>query len=202
MKNKIIPSIAGLVVVLALGTARAADTTYHFGTSSQRTNITFESQTGFETVLGSTNQISGTVTGDLQKGTGSIAVEVPVSTLKTGIDMRDEHLRSPMWLDAQKYPKITFTSTSARRLRGNTWEVRGTFSLHGVSRDVVVKAEVRPVPEATAKAAGLEEGDWVKLSVPFTVKLSDFGVMIPPMAAAKVNDLWTVKLVAWANTRG
>ncbi len=195
-------AVAVLVSMLALGAATAAETTYHFGTSSQRTNITFESQTDFETVLGSTNQINGTVSGDLQKGTGAISVEVPVSTLKTGIDMRDEHLRSPMWLDAAKYPKITFASTSARRLRGNTWEVRGTFSLHGVTRDIVVNAEVRPVPESAAKAAGLEEGEWVRLSVPFTIKLSDFGVMIPPMAAAKVNDLWTVKLIAWANTRG
>jgi polyisoprenoid-binding protein YceI len=195
-------SIAAVIVVLALGTARAEETIYHFGTSSQRTNITFESQTDFETVLGVANQISGTVAGDLQKGTGSISVEVPVSTLRTGIDMRDEHLRSPMWLNAEKFPTITFTSTSARRLRGNTWEVRGTFSLHGVSRDITVKAEVRPVPAAAAKAAGLEEGDWVRFSAPFTIKLSDFGVMIPPMAAAKVSDVWTVKLLAWANTRG
>lgn len=193
---------AGLTLALAVSGAFAADTTYYFGTSNQRTNIIFESQTDFETVLGSTNQISGTVAGDLQKGTGTISVQVPVSTLKTGIDMRDEHLRSSMWLDAEKFPKITFTSTSARRLRGNAWEVRGVFTLHGVSREVTVKAEVRPVPASVAKAAGLEDGDWVRLSAPFTIKLSDFGVMIPPMAAAKVNDVWTVKLLAWANTRG
>ena len=201
MKRKFAMTTA-LTLTLAFGTARAAERTYYFGTSNQRTNITFESQTDFETVLGSTNQISGTLTGDLQKGTGSIVVEVPVMNLETGIDMRDEHLRSPMWLDAEKYPKITFTSTSARRLRGNTWEVRGIFTLHGVSREVTVKGEVRLVPASTAKAAGLEDGDWVRLSAPFTIKLSDFGVMIPPMAAAKVSDVWTVKLLAWGNTRG
>ncbi len=197
-------SILAATVALTLGitSATAAENTYQFGTSSQRTNITFESQTEFETVLGSTNQISGTVAGDLDKGVGSVTVEVPVASLKTGIDMRDEHLRSPMWLDAAKYPKITFTSTSARRVRGNAWEVRGVLTLHGVSREITVRADVRPVAGAAAKAAGLEEGDWVRLSIPFSVKLSEFGVMVPPMAASKVNDPWNVKIVAWANTRG
>jgi polyisoprenoid-binding protein YceI len=191
-------------IALLVGTfqARAADTTYHFGTVSQRTNVTFESQTDFEVILGSTNQINGIVAGDLEKGVGSISVEVPVASLKTGIDMRDMHLRSPMWLDAEKYPNITFTSTSARHRRGSTWEVRGILTLHGVSREVTVKADVRPISAAVAQSAGLEPGDWVRVSAPFNIKLSEFGVKIPDMAAAKVNDLWTVKILAYATTRG
>lgn len=196
--------ITTAAILFALGavSARAEENTYYFGTSSQRTNITFESQTDFETILGSTNQATGTVAGDLAKGTGTVSVEVPVASLRTGIELRDEHLRSPMWLDAEKYPKLTFTSTQARRLRGNLWEVRGVLSLHGVSREITLKAEVRAIPAGVAQSAGLEPGEWVRVSAPFTIKLSDFGVKVPQMAAAKVNDLWNVKILAYANTQG
>ncbi|MBM4373269.1 MAG: hypothetical protein FJ098_16555 [Deltaproteobacteria bacterium] len=35
---------------------------------------------------------------------------------------------------------------------------------------------------------------WVRIRGEFQVRLSDFGVTIPAMAAAKVNDLWTVRV--------
>jgi polyisoprenoid-binding protein YceI len=193
--------IAITLMAGALG-AQAADATYHFGSAHQRTNVTFESQTDFETVLGSTNQIAGSITGDAERGVGSVSIEVPVASLNTGIAMRDDHLRSPMWLDAEKYPTIQFKSVSARKLSGTKWRVRGMFTMHGVSKELSVDADVRQIPAAAAKAAGLEEGDWVRVTAPFTVRLSEFGVKVPEMAAAKVNDTWTVKVVAFANTRG
>lgn len=201
MKKSAILATITLLVAGAFG-AQAADATYHFGAANQRTNITFESQTDFETVLGSTNQIAGSITGDAKRGVGSVSIEVPVASLDTGIQMRDEHLRSPMWLDAEKYPTIQFKSVSARKVSGTKWRIRGMFTMHGVSKELSVDADVRVIPEAAAKAAGLEAGDWVRVTAPFTVRLSDFGVKVPEMAAAKVNDTWTVKVVAFANTRG
>ena len=41
---------------------------------------------------------------------------------------------------------------------------------------------------------GLAEGDWLRVRGQFTVKLSDFGIKVPAMAATKVNDAWTVKV--------
>ena len=72
--------------------------------------------------------------------------------------------------------------------------------MHGVSRPITVTADVREIPAAAAKKAGLEAGDWVRVSVPFQVKLSDYGVTIPEMASAKVNDIWQVQVQAFATT--
>ena len=197
MKNA---SVLSALIVLPAGTAVAAPTVYHLGSASQRTNITFASETAFESILGTTQAIGGRVVADLEKGTGSVEIEIPVASLRTGIDMRDEHLRSPMWLDASAHPTIRFVSTSARRIDGERWRIRGSFTLHGVSRELELEADVRPIPAATAKAAGLEAGDWLRVTAPFTVRLSEFGVKVPEMAAAKVNDEWTVRLVAFATT--
>ena len=195
--------VAMLAVAMLAGAtqqALAVERTYQFGVSDQRTNITFQSETDFEVVLGSTRSLSGNVTADLKGGRAQVELEVPLSSLRTGIELRDQHLLSPMWLDAEKYPNISFVSNKAKRLSGSKWKIEGTFTMHGVSREMTVKADVREIPAAAAKKAGLEDGDWVRVTVPFQVKLSDFGVEIPEMASAKVNDTWRVQVQAFATT--
>jgi len=178
----------------------AADKTYYFGTSAQRTNITFESTTDFEVILGTANQADGMIRADLEKGTGSVEISVPVASLRTGIELRDEHMRSAGWLDAEKYPQISFTSDNVKQGDDGLWKAVGTFSLHGVSKPLAADVEVREIPAELASKAGLEAGDWLRISTAFEVKLSDFGVKIPDMAAAKVNDTWKIKVLAFTNS--
>jgi polyisoprenoid-binding protein YceI len=192
--------IALVAVAMVPAPLYAVDSTYYFGVSGQRTNITFESATDFEIILGSTNMLSGWVRADFKDGTGEVSLSVPVDSLRTGIDLRDEHMRSPMWLDAGKYPEITFTASEVRRNADGVWQAGGTFTLHGVSREISVPVEVREIPADLAARAGLETGDWLRVSASFPVKLSDFGVKIPDMAAAKVNDTWNVRVLAFAST--
>jgi polyisoprenoid-binding protein YceI len=195
-----IAAIALSALVMSAGGSSAKEETYHFGVSDQRSNITFESVTDFETVLGSTHKLMGHVTTDMRQGNAEVELIVPVASLKTGIDMRDDHLRSPMWLDAETFPTISFASTEVKKQRGSKWSVEGEFTLHGVTRDIKTKADVRQIPMDLAKKAGLEDGNWVKVTTEFELKLSDYGVMIPKMAAAKVSDTWKVTYVAYAST--
>ena len=198
--------LAGLLALTMLpglsGFARASEQTYYFGLSGQRTNITFESETDFETVLGSSNELRGSAVADFESGEARIELEVPVASLRTGIDLRDEHLRSPMWLDAEKYGTISFVSERAKKVGRNRWRVEGTFTFHGVSRQITTVVDVREIPSDLAAKAGLENGEWIRITVPFEIKLSDFGVKIPDMAAAKVNDTWKVRVQAYASTVG
>ena len=184
----------------SLASAAAEETTYHFGTSPKNTNVTFESETDFETILGSTREIRGTAVVDFDGGSAKTTLEIPVESLRTGIDLRDEHLRSGMWLDAKKYPTISFASTGARKVDDTHWEVSGTFSMHGQSHEISTTVEVRPIPGNVAKQAGLGKGDWIRITAPFEVKLSDFGVTIPKKPAQRVNDTWKIKIQAFAST--
>ncbi len=192
--------VLSVLLFLVTPSLFAAETTFHFGKSGQRTNITFESETDFEVILGSTNEISGDVTADLTAGTGRLELEVPVASLRTGIAARDKHLQSKNWLNAKQFPLLSFVSSKVEKLSRGKWEVTGTFTMHGVSKEITVTVDVRSIPAAVAKKAGLEKGDWIRVNVPFELKLSDFGVKVSGRAAAKVNDTWKVRILAFATT--
>jgi polyisoprenoid-binding protein YceI len=193
---------AALAGMLAAAGAFAAERTFTVGADESNTNITFESEADFETILGHTNAAQGSVVADLEGGTGRVEVRVPVASLDTGIELRNRHLQSGDWLDAKRNPEIAFVSRTARRVEGNTWEIDGEFTLHGVTRPLTVRAEVRPIPAEAAKAAGLGKGDWLRVSAPIEVALSDFGVEVPEKVAGRVSDLWKVRLNLFVSAKG
>lgn len=189
-------ALAGLFQVAA---AAATERTFAAGGDDKNTNITFESETDFETILGRTHTVMGQVVADFEAGTASVEVRVPVVSLDTGIELRNKHLQSGDWLDAKKNPEIRFVSTTARQLEDGSWEIAGDFTLRGVTKPITVRARVKPIPAEAAKAAGLGKGDWLRVSVPFEVQLSDHGLAVPQKVAGRVSDTWKVKLNLFVN---
>ena len=122
-------------------------------------------------------------------------------SLKTGIDLRDQHLRSKGWLDASAHPYIEFKGENARKIRKGHYRLTGTFTIKGVSRTKSIDVKVKQIPSSLAKRVGLGDKPWLRVRASFSIKLSDFGVRIPSMTAAKVNDRWTVKLSLFAGAK-
>jgi polyisoprenoid-binding protein YceI len=121
-----------------------------------------------------------------------------VKSLKTGIEMRDEHLRGEYWLEADKHPDIVFESTKVTKKDDKTWTVHGTFTMHGVGKAMIVEVQARAISAELVKKAGWGEKPGLGFRTSFKVKLSDHGVKVPEMAAAKVQDEWTVSFDAVA----
>lgn len=180
--------------------AMASAEEYSFDVDAKLVVITFESRMEVEDILGTTHSVSGTARLD-PKG-GAFRLEVPVDSLRTGIDMRDQHLKSDAWLDAAKFPVLRFEGGDVRWEGDTKARVSGTFTMHGVSRPLSVTADVRRIPSAQGTKMGLAEGDWVRIRAEFPVRLSDFGVAIPSMLAAKVGDVWTVKVSLFGRSTG
>lgn len=63
-----------------------------------------------------------------------------INSIYTGNSSRDEHLLSPDFFDAAKYPKFTFQSTSFKKSGDNEYAVKGNLSFHGVTKEVTLKA--------------------------------------------------------------
>lgn len=61
---------------------------------------------------------------------------IDASSIATGNNTRDNHLRSADFLDVENYPYIHFASTRFQHRSGNKWTLHGTLTLHGVSRSV------------------------------------------------------------------
>jgi len=64
-------------------------------------------------------------------------VSVDVATINTGNGMKNTHAKSAMWLDAEKYPKIKFTSKSFSKTASG-FETTGILELHGVQKEITI----------------------------------------------------------------
>ena len=71
----------------------------------------------------------------------SVEAEIDVKTLATGFPERDEHLLSPDYFDAEKYPKIFFKSTRVEATGGNRAKVTGDLTIRGVRKPVTLDSE-------------------------------------------------------------
>ncbi|HEY1032064.1 MAG TPA: YceI family protein [Flavipsychrobacter sp.] len=67
-----------------------------------------------------------------------VTLTADVKTINTDNTMRDEHLQKPDYLDAEKYPKLTFQSTSLKKAGANKYKMYGNLTLHGVTKPVVL----------------------------------------------------------------
>ena len=91
-------------------------------------------------VGGSFKDVEATITTTKDDFSDAVAeMTAKVNSLSSGHDERDSHLKSEGFLDAAKYPLITFKSTSFKKSKeANTYAVTGNLSLHGVTKPVVL----------------------------------------------------------------
>ena len=61
---------------------------------------------------------------------------VDVSSVNTDNDMRDKHLKSDDFFNAEKYPKMTFVSTSMKKVKGNSYILEGNLTIRDVTKKV------------------------------------------------------------------
>jgi polyisoprenoid-binding protein YceI len=93
-------------------------------------------------VRGRFAKYSGTLDLDERDLTGSnVDVAIDVSSIETGVADRDTHLRSPDFLDAEKFPEIRFRSTSIEQLGSDRYRVIGNLTIRDVTRTVSLDAE-------------------------------------------------------------
>lgn len=71
----------------------------------------------------------------------SVEAVIQAKSINTNMDKRDGHLRSPDFFDVEKYPTLSFKSTSAKSSGPGKLEVTGVLTLHGVSKPVVLSIE-------------------------------------------------------------
>ncbi|MFP5276218.1 MAG: YceI family protein [Acidobacteriota bacterium] len=88
-------------------------------------------------VKGSFRGLKGTLTLDESNPSRSkISATIDVSTLSTGDDQRDAHLKSADFFDAAQFPHMTFESTGVERLGEGEHKVTGSLTMHGVTKPV------------------------------------------------------------------
>ena len=156
--------------------------TFSFKDDQGRNQGTFHSTTPLEDVDGTANNITGTVTFDVANFAktlkGKIIVEA--ASINTGINLRNEHMKSANWLDVKQYPDITFEIKSVsdvKQIADNklTFKVTGVYTMHGVSKDVTADAEAIYLDE-NEQTQQRAPGDLLGVKASFKVQLSDYGI--------------------------
>jgi polyisoprenoid-binding protein YceI len=90
-------------------------------------------------VRGQFAKFNGHVDADPANPTAAkITASIDAASIDTANQKRDEHLRSPDFLDVAKFSAITFTSKKIEKAGEAKWKVTGDLTLHGVTREVVL----------------------------------------------------------------
>ena len=139
---------------------------------------------GFSTMRGKFNQQSGSMQYDPAGKKASVTIEIDAASIDTGHDKRDEHLRSPDFLNAVENPTITFKSTKAGWNGNKLSTVTGDLTILGVTKTVTLKVNsinCGEHPFNKKQVCGFDaEG---------SIKRTDYGVAYGAPAIGEVLDL-------------
>jgi polyisoprenoid-binding protein YceI len=130
---------------------------------------------GFSNPTARFDKIEGSVLldkADLTKS--SISVTLPVEGLDTRVAKLDEELKSPDFLDATKYPTITFKSTKVEKTGENGLKITGDLTVHGVTKPVTLDAKVNKI--GIFEIPGVIKAQAAGFDARTVIKRSDFGV--------------------------
>jgi polyisoprenoid-binding protein YceI len=93
-------------------------------------------------VKGEFDKVSGMVVFDpANPSASSIEASIDVATISTRDEQRDAHLKNPDFLDAEKFPTITFKSKEVAASGDDSFEVVGDLTIHGVTKEVNLTVE-------------------------------------------------------------
>ncbi|MBU6339279.1 MAG: YceI family protein [Rickettsiales bacterium] len=137
------------------------------------TNITWSANHfGFSSPSGKFTESSGTIILDeLNPSRSQVEVTINTASINTGIAQFDGHLKGANFLNSDKFPTATFTSTSIQVQGDKTAKVQGNLNLLGVTKPITLDARLNKIgisPVSQKKTAGF--------TIKGTIRRSDFGM--------------------------
>jgi len=99
-------------------------------------------------VRGYFREVSGTITIAEDPLESTVEVHIKAASIDTGVADRDNHLRSPDFLDVENYPELTFKSTRVAKLDGSDLVVVGDLTIRGITREIELPVEFLGVSTA------------------------------------------------------
>jgi polyisoprenoid-binding protein YceI len=173
--------IAGILSVLLLASAAYAQT-YSIDPNHSSVNFTVRHLVG--RVTGHFDKFEGTFDYDAANAKSwKTAAMIDAASVDTGIQKRDDHLRSADFFDVSKFPSLLFKSTGVTDVNGMTAKLHGDLTIHGVTKPVVldlqiggtVKNPMGPGERAGATATG-------------KINRHDFGINGPTAMGSMIGD--------------
>ena len=135
------------------------------------------------TVRGRFDVFSGTIEIPEDPTKVNAEVSIDAASITSGSEDRDNHLRSPDFLNAEQHPELRFVSTGAEQVRGEEWKLRGDLTIAGVTKPVELDVEftgIGPDPFGNTRAGAtatttINRKDW---DLTWNVAIEAGGVLV------------------------
>jgi polyisoprenoid-binding protein YceI len=159
-------------------------------------NETYKFDQSHSTIGFSVHQFLGTTHGKFTKFDGKIDVDrehpekssvtarIVVRSIDTGIVKRDNHLRSPEFFAAEKYPDIIFKSRSVKQTGPQEGDILGDLTMHGVTKPITLHVKLLTSPNETKQTR------WSVTTDP--LKRREFNLLFPQAAESMSGISQTV----------
>ena len=162
-----------LLAVSMLAAAASVQAAENYKIDPNHTYPNFEiSHLGFSTMHGRFGKTEGELQVDWDKKTASVDIVIDAASINTGMKKRDDHLRSPDFLNAAEFPEITYKSTKIMIHDDKTAMVEGELTIMGVTKSVPLT-----VARFNCGDHPMKKGAYVcGFDAKGKIKRSDFGV--------------------------
>jgi polyisoprenoid-binding protein YceI len=134
------------------------------------TNVSFVARHLMTRVRGTFSEVSGQIVTAAEPSRSSVAAGIAVASVSTGVQMRDNHLRSADFFEADRYPHMTYTSNGLREADGS-WVLAGELTIRDVTRPVDLAVEF-----LGSDPDGLQGEPRIGFSAEGTISRRDFGI--------------------------
>ena len=170
----------------------AAPQTFDFKDPKGINNAGFKLDAPLESINGSASGVSGTVAFDSENpGVTTGKIVVATSSLMVPNSMQREHMLSATWLDAAKFPEISFESKEFQNVKTDgdttTADVTGTFTLKGISKQLTVPVKLTYMKDKLGDRVPGQKGDLLVIRASFKIRRGDFNIN-PGQYEDKVSD--------------
>lgn len=103
---------------------------------------------------------------------------IDVNSIDTDVEMRDNHLKNADFFEVEKYPTMTFKSTSVKKAKNNAYVVQGDLTMKGVTKPIVVTVTYG------GKTKDQKGNEKLGIQTKFKINRFDYGVSYDPSGSA------------------
>jgi polyisoprenoid-binding protein YceI len=135
---KMLPLLAVVVCMLVIPAHAVAPAKYSVDANHSTVGFSVPILDGLSSVSGKFSDFAVTINyddADITKS--SVEAVIKAASINTGVENRDKHLRTADFFDVEKFPEITFKSSSVVK-KGKGFVANGTFTMHGVSKEISI----------------------------------------------------------------
>ncbi|NLY25602.1 MAG: YceI family protein [Bacteroidales bacterium] len=110
----------------------------HYKVDPAHTSVNFKvKHSGITFVNGKFEKFDGGIIGNMNNiEDARVFFNVETASVNTSVPMRDDHLRSADFFDVEKYPAMTFESSSIEKIEENKYKLHGKLQIKDVTKDV------------------------------------------------------------------